>query len=79
MILDDDQVILISIRKIFEEQGYEVFTVGSGLDCTKELENGFNGVILMDIVMPFMDCWDKIEEINKKMTYYKCYNINSDC
>jgi len=66
MVVDDDPDILISIRRIFEDEGYEVFTVDSGKDCIKELEKGFKGVILMDIMMPFMDGWDTIEEIKNK-------------
>jgi len=66
MIVDDDPDILISIRKIFEREGFEVFTVDSGLDCIKELERGFKGVVLMDIMMPFMDGWDTIQEITNR-------------
>ena len=66
MIVDDDPDILIAIRKIFEREGYEVFTVDSGKDCINELKRGFKGVILMDIMMPFMDGWDTIEEIKKQ-------------
>ena len=66
MIVDDDPDILITIRGIFEREGYEVFTVDSGMDCIKELERGFKGVILMDIMMPFMDGWDTIREIVKR-------------
>lgn len=66
MVVDDDPDILISIRRIFEKEGYEVFTVDSGMDCIKELERGFKGVILMDIMMPFMDGWDTIEEIKNR-------------
>ena len=63
MVVDDDPDILITIRGIFEREGYEVFTVDSGADCLKELERGFKGIILMDIMMPFMDGWDTIKEI----------------
>ncbi len=66
MVVDDDPDILITIRKIFENEGYEVFTVDSGIDCINELERGFNGIILMDIMMPFMDGWDTIMEIMKR-------------
>ena len=66
MIVDDDPDILIAIRKIFEIEGYEVYTVDSGMDCIKELERGFKGIILMDIMMPFMDGLDTIKEIMKK-------------
>jgi DNA-binding response OmpR family regulator len=69
MIVDDDPDILIAIRRIFEEEGYEVFTVDSGIDCIKELERGYKGIILMDIMMPFMDGWDTIEEISKRGLY----------
>jgi DNA-binding response OmpR family regulator len=66
MVVDDDPDILITIRRIFEKEGYEVFTVDSGMDCIKELERGFKGIILLDIMMPFMDGWDTIEEITKR-------------
>jgi DNA-binding response OmpR family regulator len=66
MVVDDDPDILITIRNIFEREGYEVLTVDSGSDCIKELEHGFKGVILMDIMMPFMDGWDTIKEIVEK-------------
>ncbi|MDH7517032.1 MAG: response regulator [Candidatus Thermoplasmatota archaeon] len=63
MVVDDDPDILITIRNIFEREGYEVYTVDSGRDCIEELERGFTGIILMDIMMPFMDGWDTIREI----------------
>ena len=66
MVVDDDPDILITIRKIFENAGYEVLTVDSGSDCIDELKRGFKGVILMDIMMPFMDGWDTIREIIKR-------------
>lgn len=66
MIVDDDPDILIIIRRIFETEGYEVLTVDSGQDCLKELKRGFKGIVLMDIMMPFMDGWDTIREIIKQ-------------
>jgi len=66
MIVDDDPDILIAFRLVFEHEGYEVYTVDSGADCIKEIERGFKGVILIDIMMPFMDGWDTIKEIMKK-------------
>ena len=63
MVVDDDPDILISIRRIFEDEGYEVFTVDSGKDCIKELQQGFKGTVLLDITMPFMDGWETLHEI----------------
>ena len=39
------------------------------MDYIKELEHSFKGVVLMDIMMPFMDGWDTIDEINKRGDY----------
>ena len=66
MIVDDDPDILITVRYLFEGKGFEVYTVDNGRDCIKELERGFKGIILMDIMMPFMDGWETIQEIVKK-------------
>ena len=66
MIVDDDSEILATLRSIFEKQQFEVLTVDSGNDCIKELEHGFKGIVLMDIMMPFMDGWDTIKEIIDK-------------
>ena len=66
LIVDDDPSIIIAVKMVFEEEGYKVHTANSGMECISELENGFKGVILMDIMMPKMDGWDTIEEIVKK-------------
>ena len=63
MIVDDDPDILISLRTIFEHHNFEVLAVDSGLDCIKELKRGFKGIVLMDIIMPFMDGWETLREI----------------
>jgi len=66
MIVDDDPDILIYLRTVFERQHYEVLTVDSGNDCIRELERGFKGIVLMDLIMPFMDGWETLREMVKK-------------
>jgi len=66
LVVDDDTDILHSVKDIFEHQGHEVFTVNNGFDCIQKLENGFNGIVLLDITMPGMDGWDTIKEIVKR-------------
>ena len=63
MIVDDETDILISLRTVFEHQNYDVITVENGFDCINEIERGFKGVVLMDLMMPEMDGWDTIKEI----------------
>ena len=66
MIVDDEPDILISLKTVFERQNYEVVTVSNGAECLDEIEKGFKGVILMDLMMPVMDGWTTINEIVKR-------------
>ena len=63
MIVDDDADILVTLRMFFEKNDFEVIAVDSGKDCIKELQQGFKGVVLLDITMPFMDGWETLREI----------------
>jgi DNA-binding response OmpR family regulator len=66
MIVDDELDILNSLKTVFKNRDYEVITVDNGYDCISEIEKGFKGVILMDIMMPKMDGWQTIREIVKR-------------
>jgi len=66
MIVDDEPDVLISLKTVFERKNYEVVTVSNGLECLDEIEKGFIGIILMDLMMPVMDGWATINEIVKK-------------
>ncbi len=66
LVVDDDTDILHSVKNIFVHQGHEVFTVKNGFECIREIEKGFNGIILLDIMMPGMDGWDTIREIVRR-------------
>ena len=63
MIVDDDADILVTLRMFFERNDFEVLAVDSGKDCIKELQQGFKGIVLLDITMPFMDGWETLHEI----------------
>ena len=63
MIVDDEPDVLDSLRMVLENENYDVVTVGSGEECLKKLEEGFEGIILMDILMPGMNGFDTIKEI----------------
>jgi DNA-binding response OmpR family regulator len=64
MVVDDDPDILLSLQELFEREGFEVTTVDNGRSCLLELEKGFQGIIILDIMMPVMDGVETI----KKMT-----------
>lgn len=63
MIVDDDPDILLSLRLIFEKENYEVVTMDNGWKCLTELKQGFKGIIILDIMMPFMDGIETIKNM----------------
>jgi DNA-binding response OmpR family regulator len=63
MVVDDDVFILDVMKELFEPEGIEVVAAESGDVCIGELEKGFRGVILMDVMMPRKDGWETIEEM----------------
>lgn len=64
LVVDDDPDILVSLQELFQREGFEVITADNGRNCLLELEKGFQGIIILDLMMPIMD---GIETI-KKMT-----------
>lgn len=66
MVVDDEPDILLSLKTILQKQNYDVITVTNGRECLKELQKGFKGIILMDLMMPVMDGWQTINEIVKR-------------
>jgi len=69
MIVDDNKMIRESVRILFLNEGMEIVTADGGKECLRQLETGFRGIILMDIMMPGMDGWDTIREIVERGLY----------
>jgi len=63
MVVDDEPDVLSSLKTVLEYQNYDVITVDNGFECIEKIEEGFRGVILMDLMMPKMDGWATIHEI----------------
>ena len=66
LIIDDDEFILKSCRRIFEAEGFQVTTTPNpqeGLDLTSA--QSFD-VVLVDWMMPGFDGMDVVEEIDKR-------------
>jgi DNA-binding NtrC family response regulator len=66
MVVDDEPDILNSLKIVFKRHDFEVITVDNGKKCLKEIEKGFKGVVLIDLMMPELDGWDTINEIVKR-------------
>jgi len=63
MVVDDDPSILFAVRELLEPEGFDIVAVSGGKECLEQMEKGFKGVILMDIMMPEMDGWQTVKEI----------------
>jgi DNA-binding response OmpR family regulator len=63
MLVDDEELIRESVGMFFQSVGIKVLTAASGEECLDLLEDGFRGVILMDVMMPEMNGWDTIRKI----------------
>ena len=63
LVVDDDPMIHKTVEKILEIAGIEVVAASSGQECLEIMEQGFEGLVLMDIIMPGMNGWDTIQAL----------------
>jgi len=66
LIIDDEEIVLKSCRKIFEAEGFEVVTTPNPQEGLKLVSEKTFDVILVDWMMPGFDGMDVVEEIDKR-------------
>jgi DNA-binding response OmpR family regulator len=69
MIVDDDYHIRLAVSKLLGRSGIEVCEADSGQSCLNEMEMGFQGLILMDVMMPEMNGWQTVRNIVERGYY----------
>lgn len=68
--VEDDQAIREAIAEVLGYAGYTVSTACNGQDALDQLNNGLKpDAILLDLMMPIMDGWQFIEEVNNDLKY----------
>ncbi len=66
LVVDDEELIRLSLRKLLEKNGFEVEVAGSAAEALRKLEeNGFR-VIITDIMMPDMDGIELLRRIKER-------------
>lgn len=65
LIVDDDNFLLDMYALKFSQNNFEVYAVSGGTQALEKLKGGLNpDVILMDIIMPEMDGFEMLTQIN---------------
>jgi DNA-binding NtrC family response regulator len=70
LIVDDDQVILQSLKGVLKMEGYRVDTAGTGQEAIEKFQVNFYNLVLLDIKLPDMDgtkLLSKIHQTKPKM------------
>ena len=66
LIIDDEEIVLKSCRKIFEAEGFNVVVTASPQEGLKLVAESSFDVILCDWMMPGFDGMDVVEEIDRR-------------
>jgi CheY-like chemotaxis protein len=65
LVVDDDKLILMTLKRLLTQEGYKVITAPSGQWALKRMEeNGFD-LIISDIKMPEMDGVETVRKIRE--------------
>ena len=76
LIVDDDSFLLDMYALKFSQNNFEVHTAGSGAQAIEKLKGGLvPDVMLMDIIMPEMDGFEMLTEINGEKLCPNCLKI----
>jgi formate/nitrite transporter len=66
LVIDDEELVLESCRKIFEDEGFEVVCTKDPKEGLEHTLNSFFDVILCDWKMPGFDGMDVVEELDRR-------------
>lgn len=76
LIVDDDSFLLDMYALKFSQNNFEVYTAGSGIHALEKLKGGLNpDVLLIDIIMPEMDGFEALSQINEQKLCPNCVKI----
>ena len=76
LIVDDDSFLLDMYALKFSQNNFEVYTASSGAQAIEKLKGELNpDVMLMDIIMPEMDGFEMLAQINMEKLCPNCTKI----
>ena len=76
LIVDDDSFLLDMYALKFSQNNFEVHTVPGGVEALEKLKGGLvPDIMLMDVIMPEMDGFKTLEQINEQNLCPNCVKI----
>ncbi len=66
LVVDDEAKIRMIIKEYAEFEGYEVVEAVDGMDAVDKAKTGGFDIIIMDVMMPRLDGYSAVKEINKE-------------
>ena len=60
MLVDDEAGLRETVSIILQQAGYSILEARNGEECLRLLQQGFRGLLLMDVMMPGLSGWDTI-------------------
>ena len=67
-VIEDDEITRIELSKLLDAQGYETVLLTDFENLTKELQQYFIGLVLLDINLPYENGFKVCEKIKKTMS-----------
>lgn len=76
LIVDDDSFLLDMYALKFSQNNFEVYTAVNGLHALEKLKSGLSpNIILIDIIMPEMDGFETLTQMNAQKLCMNCVKI----
>jgi CheY-like chemotaxis protein len=63
LVVDDDESVRMSLKKVLEGAGYEVVLAGGGLEAATRFEPERIDLLLLDLNLPNQSGWDVFEQL----------------
>ena len=71
LVVEDDNFLIKAYEAHLAKAGFHVRTALDGVEAVESLKKVMPGIILLDLVMPRMDGFDVLEEMQKKSEWKK--------
>jgi CheY-like chemotaxis protein len=68
LVVDDEPQVAWVLRFSLEHEGYRTYTASNGVEALEELEKHHPAVVVLDLMMPEMDGWAVLKEMQKLPT-----------